>query len=180
MLLPHPHLQTFYPPFTHFVFPPSSPFPPPHISGCFPIFPAFFESGVLSYSLLSGLILWILSVTRNPRLTHLPLSKSPDTLLCDLITHSQPGILSPDDPRTGGGVIIFVRQGLSFSELSASPFSLLDPYICRGQHLTKQLLIALSLSLSPECLCSLYLLFFFEIAELITFPPPFFSPPKIF
>ena len=45
-------------------------------------------------------------------------------------THSRSGILSPDDQHTNGGVIISMRQGLSFSELSISSvsLSLLDPY----------------------------------------------------
>ena len=38
------------------------------------------------------------------------------------------GIFSTDVTDASGGVIIFVRQGLSFSELSTSPFSSLDPY----------------------------------------------------
>ena len=43
-------------------------------------------------------------------------------------THSWPGILSPDATHASGGVIIFVRQGLSFSKLSTSSLSLFDPY----------------------------------------------------
>ena len=43
-------------------------------------------------------------------------------------THSQSGILSSDATHAGGGLIIFVRQGLSFSELSTSSLSLLNPY----------------------------------------------------
>ena len=43
-------------------------------------------------------------------------------------THSRSGILSPDTTHASGGVVIFVRQGLSFSELSTSTFSSLDPY----------------------------------------------------
>ena len=43
-------------------------------------------------------------------------------------THSRSGILSPDATHASGGVIIFVRQGLSFSELSTSSLSSLDPY----------------------------------------------------
>ena len=43
-------------------------------------------------------------------------------------THSRSGILSRDATHASGGVIIFVRQGLSFSELSTSSLSLLDPY----------------------------------------------------
>ena len=43
-------------------------------------------------------------------------------------THSRSGILSPDTTHVSGGVIIFVRQGLSFSKLSTSSLFLLDPY----------------------------------------------------
>ena len=43
-------------------------------------------------------------------------------------THSRSGIFSTDVTDANGGVIIFVRQGLSFSELSTSSLSLLDPY----------------------------------------------------
>ena len=48
--------------------------------------------------------------------------------LCSDRIHSRSGILSRDDTHASGGVIIFVRQGLSFSELSISSFSSLDPY----------------------------------------------------
>ena len=43
-------------------------------------------------------------------------------------THSRSGILFSDTTHASGGVIIFVRQGLSFSELSTSSLSSLDPY----------------------------------------------------
>ena len=43
-------------------------------------------------------------------------------------THSRSGIFSTDVADASGGVIIFVKQGLSFSELSTSSFSSLDPY----------------------------------------------------
>ena len=43
-------------------------------------------------------------------------------------THSRSGILSPDAAHASGGVVTFVRQGLSFSELSTSSLFLLDPY----------------------------------------------------
>ena len=43
-------------------------------------------------------------------------------------THSRSGILSPDPTHATGGVIIFVRQGLSFSKLSTSSLSSLDSY----------------------------------------------------
>ena len=43
-------------------------------------------------------------------------------------THSRSGILSRDATYASGGVVIFVRQGLSFSALSTSSLSLIDPY----------------------------------------------------
>ena len=48
-------------------------------------------------------------------------------LRCDR-THSRSGILSRDAKHASGGVIIFVRRGLSFSELSTSSLSSLNPY----------------------------------------------------
>ena len=42
--------------------------------------------------------------------------------------HSRSSIYSPDTMHVSGSVIIFVRQGLSFSELSTSTLSSLDPY----------------------------------------------------
>ena len=42
--------------------------------------------------------------------------------------HSRSGILSSDATHASGGVVIFVRQGLSFSELSTASLSLVDPY----------------------------------------------------
>ena len=43
-------------------------------------------------------------------------------------THSRFGIFSTDVADASGGVIIFVKQGLSFSELSTSSLSSPDPY----------------------------------------------------
>ena len=43
-------------------------------------------------------------------------------------THSRSGIFSTDVADANGGVIIFVKQGLFFSELSTSSLSLLGPY----------------------------------------------------
>ena len=43
-------------------------------------------------------------------------------------THSRSGIFSTDVAYASGGVIIFVKHGLSFSELSTSSLSSLDPY----------------------------------------------------
>ena len=43
-------------------------------------------------------------------------------------THSRSGILSHDAMHASSSVVIFVRQGLSFSKLSTSSLSSLDPY----------------------------------------------------
>ena len=43
-------------------------------------------------------------------------------------THSRSGVFSTDVADASGGVIIFVKQGLSFSELSIPSLSLLGPY----------------------------------------------------
>ena len=43
-------------------------------------------------------------------------------------TYSRSGILSSDTTHASGGVVIFVRQGLSFSELSTTSLSSVDPY----------------------------------------------------
>ena len=84
-----------------------------------------FGPGALNYFTFFRPILLTLSVSRNPILTHLPFSG----FLHSDRTHSWFGILSPDAMHPSGGVvIIFVRQGLSFSELSISSLSSLDPY----------------------------------------------------
>ena len=43
-------------------------------------------------------------------------------------THSRSGIFSPDGTHASGCVIIFVRKGLSLSELSTASLSSLEPY----------------------------------------------------
>ena len=79
------------------------------------------QAGALNYYSLFCLILLTLS-------THLPLAGSLDSLLCDLIVPTpRSGILSADATHASGDVIIFVRQGLSFSELSTCTLSSLDP-----------------------------------------------------
>ena len=42
-------------------------------------------------------------------------------------THSRPGIFSSDTMHASNGVVIFIRQGLSFSELSTSTLFCLTP-----------------------------------------------------
>ena len=88
-----------------------------------------FEPGALNYFTFFRVILLTLFVFRNPILTHFPLFRIPgfSALLSDR-TNSWSGILSCDATHASRGVIIFVRQGLSFSELSISSLSLLNPY----------------------------------------------------
>ena len=87
------------------------------------------EPGALNYFIFYYPIQSILSASRNPILTHLPLSGFLDFLLCVLIAPTLGlAFSSPDTTHASGGSIIFVRQGLSFSELSTSSLSLLDPY----------------------------------------------------
>ena len=85
-----------------------------------------FKPGALNHFTFSRPTLSTLSASKNPILIHLPLSGF-SSLRSDH-THSQSGILSPDAMHASDGVVTFVRQGLSFSELSTSSLSLLDPY----------------------------------------------------
>ena len=99
------------------------------LSGFFNGMLEVFEPGALNYFTFFYPILSTLSAFRNPILTHLPLSGFLDSLLCALIAPT-PGLafflLMPT--HASGGVVIFVRQGLSFSELSTTSLSSLDPY----------------------------------------------------
>ena len=106
-LSPHPRLQTFYPPSAHFIFSPSASSPPSLAPGFPSALPAFslpltlsggfngmlevFEPGALNYFTSSRPILSTLSASRNPILTHLPLSGFLDYLLCALIAPT-PGL----------------------------------------------------------------------------------------
>ena len=96
------------------------------LSGFFNGILEVFEPGALNYFTFFHPILSTLSAFRNPILTHLPLSGF-SALRSDR-THSRSGILSSDASHASGGVVIFVRQGLSFSELSTTSLSSLDPY----------------------------------------------------
>ena len=91
-------------------------------------------------------------------------------------THSRSGILSSDTTHASGGVVIFVRQGLSFSELSTSTLSSLDPY---SDYVGNN--ISLNNSSSPSFL-NVYAPLFAPLqrmAEPTPFLPPFFPPPEI-
>ena len=141
----HPRLQTSYPPSAHSISPSSAPSPPSLAPGHFSTPPASSPPPdslrVLQWN-AGGLR------ARSTELLHF-LSSHPVDLICIqesnlnssssfLIsgfsalrsnrTHSRSGILSSDTTHASGGVIIFVRQVLSFSELSTSSLSSLDPY----------------------------------------------------
>ena len=87
------------------------------------------EPGALNYYTLFRLIPLNLFISRNLTLIHLPLFRSLDSLLCNPMAPTLDLVfflLIFSD--VSGGVIIFVKQGLSFSELSTSSFSSLDSY----------------------------------------------------
>ena len=122
---------------------PSVPFTPPYALGYFPIPPAssspltcsaffnrmleVFEPGALNYYTLSRLNLWILSVSRNPILTHLPLSGFLDSLFCNVIALSS--VLAFFLLMTGAlGAASSLSSGLFFSKHSTTSLSSLDPY----------------------------------------------------
>ena len=91
-------------------------------------------------------------------------------------THSRSGILSPDATHASSAVVIFVRQGLSFSELSTSSLSLLDPY-------SDYVEVNISLNNSSSVLfLNVYASLFAppqQMAEPIPSLPQFFPPPEI-
>ena len=142
-LLPHPHLQTSYPPSAYSVSSPSALSPHPLLSAVLlHLLPPPPDSlRVLQWN-AGGLR------ARSTKRLHFLLSHTVDLICiqesnlnsssCFRIpgfsalrfdcTHSWSGIPSPDATHASGGVIIFVRQGLSFSELSISSLSSLDPY----------------------------------------------------
>ena len=104
--------------------PPTS-FPPLTLSGFSNEMLEVFKPEALNYFTFFCPILSTLSASRNPILTHLLPGFS--ALRFDR-THSRSSILSPDATHTSGGVIIFVRQSLSFSELSTSSLLWLNPF----------------------------------------------------
>ena len=139
----HPRLQTSYPPPAHSIFPFSAPSPPS-------LAPGHPSTPPASFSLPDSLrvLQWNAGGlrARSTELHHFLSSHLVD-LICiqesnlnssfripgfsalhSDCTHSRSGILSPDATHTSGGIVIIVRQGLSFSELSTSSLSLLDPY----------------------------------------------------
>ena len=91
-------------------------------------------------------------------------------------THLRSGILSPDDTHASDGVVIFVWQGLSFSELSTSSLSLLNPY-------SNYVGVNISLNKSSSVsFLNVYIPRFAppqRMAEPIPFLPQFFPPQEI-
>ena len=88
-------------------------------------------------------------------------------------THFRSGIFSTDVTDASGGVIIFVRQGLFFYELSTSSLSLLDLY-------SDYVEVNISLNNSSSLpFLNVYVPLFAllqRISERISFLPPFFYP----
>ena len=144
-LLPHPRLQTSYPPSAHLISL-SPALPPPSLAPGYTSAPPASSPPPDSLRVLQwnagGLR------ARSTELLHF-LSSHPVDLICiqesnlnssssfripgfSVLrfdrTHSWSGILSSDASHASGGVVIFVRQGLSFSELSTTSLSSLDPY----------------------------------------------------
>ena len=126
--------------------------------------------GALNYYTLFRLIPLILFISRILTLIYLPLFRSLDSLLCDLIT---PTLDSTDVADASGGVIIFVKQSLFSSELSTSSLSSLGPYSDYVE-----------VNISPNDSSSLLFLNAYaplfvllrRIAEPISFLSPFFPP----
>ena len=102
-------------------------FPPRTCSGFLNGMQEVFEPGALNCYILSRLILWTLSVARNPTLTHFSFRIPGFSTQRSDCSHYRSGILSPDDPNASGGVIIFIRKSLFFSELFTTSLSSLTP-----------------------------------------------------
>ena len=135
VLPPHPRLQTSYFPSSHFI---SSLSPPHHrptlldaLQRLLPSLPPdslrffngmleVFEPGVLNYFTFFCPILLTLSVSRNPILTHLPLSGFLDSLLCVLIAPTPGLAFSLVMPRTLVAVSSF-SSGRAYLSLNSVP-----------------------------------------------------------
>ena len=191
----HPRLQTFYPPSAHSIFSPSAPSPPS-------LAPGFSSAPPASTPPPDSLrVLQLNAVGLRARSTELLyfLSSHPVDLICiqesnlnfsssfripgfsalrSDCTHSRSGILSSDTTHASGGVVIFVRQGLSFSELSTSSLSSLNPYSDYvGVNISPN-------NSTPVSFLNVYAPPLFappqRMAEPISSLPQFFPPPEIF
>ena len=189
----HPRLQTSYPPSAHSISPSSAPSPPSLALGR-PSMPPASSPPPDSLRVLQwnagGLR------ARSTELLHF-LSSHPVDLICIQEsnlnssssfripgfsalrfdrTHSRSGIFSPDATHASGSVVIFVRQGLSFSELSTTSLSSLDPY-------SNYVGVNISLNNSSSVsFLNVYAPLFAppqRMAEPIPSLPQFFPPPEI-
>ena len=143
-LSPQPRLQTSYPPSAHSTSPSSAPSTTAPCS-----WPPFYASCLLPPDSLRVLQRNAGGLrVRSTELLHFISSHPVDLIciqesnlnssssfriprfstLCSDRTHFRSGILSSDATHASGGVVIFIRQGLSFSELSTSSLSSLDPF----------------------------------------------------
>ena len=91
-------------------------------------------------------------------------------------TYSRSGILSSDTTHASGVVVIFVRQGLSFSKLSTSSLSSLDPY---SDYVGINISLNNSSSVSFLNVHAPPFAPLQRMAEPIPSLPPFFPPPEI-
>ena len=119
----------------------SAPSPPPHDPGCFSLPPAsssppsgFFnemlgvsEPGVLNCYTLFCLIPLNLIVSRNLTSSHLPLSESRDSLLCDLMAPTSGPVFFLLMSHTLGAASLFL-SGRGYPSLNFLSLSLNDPY----------------------------------------------------
>ena len=139
--------------------------------------PEVFEPGALKYSTLSRLILWILSVPRNPTLSQLSLFGFLDSLPCDLIALSSSLAFFLLMTCALAAALSFSSYK-TYSSLSFLPSLSLyfDPY-------SDYVRLNISLKDFP---CSLFLMYMLllltllrSIAKTTPFSPPFFSSPEI-
>ena len=87
-------------------------------------------------------------------------------------SHFRSSILFPDDVHASSCVMILVKQGLSFSKLSTSSLSSLDPYYVWVNTLLNNSSSLFFRNVYATPVCSR------RIAELTAFLPPFFPPPE--
>ena len=192
-LPPHLHLQTSYPLSAHFVSSPSVPHHHPlHLSVLLRFLASLppdslrvlqWNAGGL-YARCTELLHFLLShpidliCIQESNLNSSSSFRIPGfSALRSDRTNSRSVILSRNATHASGGVIIFVRQGLTFSELSTSSLSSLDPYYdCIGVNI----FLNNSSSLSFLNVYAPLFALLRRIVEPTPFLLPFFPPPKIF
>ena len=136
-----------------------------------------FESGALNYFTFFGPILLILSVSRNPMLTPLPLSGFLNSLLCVLIAPTPSLAFSLVMPRTLAAVSSFLSgMGYFFLNFLSPLFLRLIPTLIMWGSTSL-------LTIPPHChFFNVYAPLFAllrRMAEPTPFLTPFFPPPEI-